>query len=883
MSIFKCKMCGGELHINPGESVAVCEYCGTTQTLPKLDDDRRVNLYDRANHFRRNNDFDKAAGIYEQILNEDKTDAEAYWSLVLCRYGIEYVEDPATHKRVPTVNRAQYTSIFDDEDYKAAIQYADAAQRVVYEAEAKAINEIQKGILEISQKEEPFDVFICYKETDANGRRTPDSVLATDLYHQLTQEGFKVFFSRITLEDKLGTAYEPYIFAALNSAKVMVVLGTKPEYFNAVWVKNEWSRYLALIRGGAKKLLIPAYRDMDPYDLPEEFSHLQAQDMSKLGFMQDLIRGIKKIAQADTPKATVVKETVISGGNANTAPLLKRAFMFLEDGDWNSADEYCEKVLDIDPENASAYLGKLLSELRVRKQESLKDQAEPFADNNNYQKAIRFADDKLKNELIGYIEQINTRNENARLDDIYTRAKNAMSVAHAESDYKEAAHLFESIDEYQDSAVLAQTCYEQAEMARKDTILSKGKAKMIGRAISNYEAAIKLFESISGWKDADEQIVLCQQKIEALRLADERKAEEERIAAEKAAKKRKKALAIGIPTASVCIAFVIVLTTVIIPMQKYNKAMRLLDSNDYDSAYALLEEIGNDEAIASNKYDRAMKLIDSGSYDSAYALLEEIGNDEAISSNKYDRAIALIDSGDYESAYTLLNKLNYKDSEAKRLEIRPNYQKMLFSKATVGSTVFFGAYEQDNDTSNGKEDIEWLVLAKSGNKMLVISKYALDGQEYNTSYTSVTWETCSLRKWLNGTFINNAFSAEEQAMIPTVNVAADKNPDYITDPGNATQDKVFLLSITEANQYFTSDEARKCAPTDYAIAQGAYTSDIYKAGGRGTCWWWLRSPCDTQYMAAFVNCLGVVYGYSYSVGVDYGAVRPALWIEFGKE
>lgn len=883
MSIFKCKMCGGELHINPGESVAVCEYCGTTQTLPKLDDDRRANLYDRANHFRRNNDFDKAAGIYEQILNEDKTDAEAYWSLVLCRYGIEYVEDPATHKRVPTVNRAQYTSVFDDEDYQAAIQYADAAQRVVYEAEAKAINEIQKGILEISQKEEPFDVFICYKETDANGRRTPDSVLATDLYHQLTQEGFKVFFSRITLEDKLGTAYEPYIFAALNSAKVMVVLGTKPEYFNAVWVKNEWSRYLALIRGGAKKLLIPAYRDMDPYDLPEEFSHLQAQDMSKLGFMQDLIRGIKKIAQADTPKATVVKETVISGGNANTAPLLKRAFMFLEDGDWNSADEYCEKVLDIDPENASAYLGKLLSELRVRKQESLKDQAEPFADNNNYQKAIRFADDKLKNELIGYIEQINTRNENARLDDIYTRAKNAMSVAHAESDYKEAAHLFESIDEYQDSAVLAQTCYEQAEMARKDTILSKGKAKMIGRAISNYEAAIKLFESISGWKDADEQIVLCQQKIEALRLADERKAEEERIAAEKAAKKRKKALAIGIPTASVCIAFVIVLTTVIIPMQKYNKAMRLLDSNDYDSAYALLEEIGNDEAIASNKYDRAMKLIDSGSYDSAYALLEEIGNDEAISSNKYDRAIALIDSGDYESAYTLLNKLNYKDSEAKRLEIRPNYQKMLFSKATVGSTVFFGAYEQDNDTSNGKEDIEWLVLAKSGNKMLVISKYALDWQEYNTSYTSVTWETCSLRKWLNGTFINNAFSAEEQAMIPTVTVSADKNPDYITDPGNATQDKVFLLSITEANQYFTSDEARKCAPTDYAIAQGAYTSDIYKAGGRGTCWWWLRSPCDTQYMAAYVNCLGVVYGYSYSVGVDYGAVRPALWIEFGKE
>ena len=332
MAAFKCKMCGGDLIIEQGSTVAECEYCGSKQTLPKLDDDRRANLYDRANHFRRNNEFDKAAGIYEQILNEDTTDAEAYWSLVLCQYGIEYVEDPATHKRVPTVNRAQFTSIFDDDNYKSAIQYADGYQRELYEKEAKTINDIQKGILAISQKEEPFDVFICYKETDANGRRTMDSVLANDLYHQLTQEGFKVFFSRITLEDKLGTAYEPYIFAALNSAKVMVVLGTKPEYFNAIWVKNEWSRYLALVKqSGGKKVLIPAYRDMDPYDLPEEFSHLQAQDMSKLGFMQDLIRGMKKIAKADEPKAASRETVVVNSGNANANRLLRRAFMFVED------------------------------------------------------------------------------------------------------------------------------------------------------------------------------------------------------------------------------------------------------------------------------------------------------------------------------------------------------------------------------------------------------------------------------------------------------------------------------------------------------------------------------------------------------------------------
>ena len=380
-------MCGGTLEIN-NETVAVCEYCGTKQTLPKLGDDERANLYDRANHFRRNNDFDKAMSIYEKILNEDKTDAEAYWSIVLCRYGIEYVEDPSTHKRVPTVNRAQYTSIFADEDYKSAIEYADGYQKDVYESEAKAIDEIQKGILAISQNEEPFDVFICYKETDNNGRRTQDSVLATELYHELTKEGFKVFFSRITLEDKLGVAYEPYIFAALNSSKVMVALGTKPEHFNAVWVKNEWSRYLSLIKNGANKILIPAYRDMDPYDLPEEFSHLQAQDMSKLGFMQDLVRGIKKLVSTDSSSG--VKETVVvqSSASGNASALVKRGFLALEDGEWEKADDFFEQALNQNAEDAQAYLGKLMAELQISKQENLKDFSVPFDDKNNYQKVV---------------------------------------------------------------------------------------------------------------------------------------------------------------------------------------------------------------------------------------------------------------------------------------------------------------------------------------------------------------------------------------------------------------------------------------------------------------------------------------------------------------
>ena len=516
MTIFRCKMCGGDLEITPGSSVCECLYCGTQQTLPKLDDDRRANMYDRANHFRRNNEFDKAMSMYEKILEEDKTDSEAYWSLVLCRYGIEYVEDPTTHKRVPTVNRAQYTSVFMDENYKSAIEYADAVQKSVYEREAAAIDEIQKGILAISQQEEPFDVFICYKETGSDGRRTRDSVLANDLYHQLTQEGYKVFFARITLEDKLGQEYEPYIFAALNSAKVMIVIGTKPEYFNAVWVKNEWSRFLMLIKSGEKKTLIPAYRDMDPYDLPEEFSHLQAQDMGKLGFMQDLIRGIKKITESDKEKTVVNQTTVINNAAAGQAePLLKRAFMFLEDGDWNSAKEYCEKVLDLDPENARAYVGKLLAERKLRTQEELhfsksKNANElftnPIENSANYKKAVRFADEQLKATLEAY----NRENIEEYFRLRYEFAKSSMDSAATEQDFQNTAKLFVQIYSYKDSEELYNVCLEKAEYARKDSIYNGLVARFnAARSNQDYKGLRARFSEISGHKDADEYVQKC--------------------------------------------------------------------------------------------------------------------------------------------------------------------------------------------------------------------------------------------------------------------------------------------------------------------------------------------------------------------------------------
>ena len=211
--------------------------------------------------------------------------------------------------------------------------------------------------------------------------------------------------------------------------------------------------------------------------------------------------------------------------------------------------------------------------------------------------------------------------------------------------------------------------------------------------------------------------------------------------------------------------------------------------------------------------------------------------------------------------------------------------KELGSTVSVGDIITFGRYKQANNTSNDKEDIEWLVLAKEHNKILAISDKALDCQQYNTSYTRGTWENCSLRKWMNGTFLNAAFSTEEQAQILSTKISDYKNSNYSTNPGNATTDKVFLLSINEVNKYFSSDEARKCAPTAYAKAQGTGTSNIcntYKTeSGEATCWWWLRSPGFIQDFAATVHLDGSVYYRGRFIHSANGGIRPAMWINLG--
>ena len=196
-------------------------------------------------------------------------------------------------------------------------------------------------------------------------------------------------------------------------------------------------------------------------------------------------------------------------------------------------------------------------------------------------------------------------------------------------------------------------------------------------------------------------------------------------------------------------------------------------------------------------------------------------------------------------------------------------------EARVGDTVTYGTYEQDGDYDNGKEAIEWIVLDKQDGKLLLVSRYALEGTSYNYDLDGpMTWEKCSLRKWLNTGFMKEAFTQKEIKHIPTMRVSADKNPEYDTDPGNDTEDQVFLLSFSEAEKYFKTDDERRCKPTEYARIMGADGDTV-----EGYCFWWLRSPGDSDHYAAIVNCFGEVHCINSDVRIGSNAVRPALWVD----
>lgn len=269
---------------------------------------------------------------------------------------------------------------------------------------------------------------------------------------------------------------------------------------------------------------------------------------------------------------------------------------------------------------------------------------------------------------------------------------------------------------------------------------------------------------------------------------------------------------------------------------------------------------------------RRKKLLTAFLIVSAFFAMVTLTVTVIIPSVKYNNAVKAVEEQRYEDAYLTFKSLyKFKDSQVKATDLLKAHPNI----AQVGDVIYFGTYEQDNNFSNGKEEIEWRVLEKDENgRMLVVSKYALDCRNYHSSVKQITWEDSDIRSWLNNDFYSNAFASSEKSAVKTVTNENTGNSDFNVNGGNKTSDKIFILSIDEAKRYLPNNIDRMCQATKYAESKGTELDSLTH-----NCRWWLRSPGSTLYSAASVKIDGFILNMGTPVSVDKAFVRPAMWIE----
>jgi len=270
---------------------------------------------------------------------------------------------------------------------------------------------------------------------------------------------------------------------------------------------------------------------MDAYDIPDELSNLQSQDMSKVGFIQDILRGVKKILDASksgekTPSTATGAVTASPGIES----LMKRGKLFLEDSDWKQANEYFDKVLDIDPEYAPAYVGKLCAELKVRNEELLEDNKNPISELSNFQKAVRFTNAEYQAKLKGYDKKIRERIRQGNYNSLIQEKNNAST----EEEYLNLAKKFREMNGYENTVELAKECDNSAVQARFSQLV-----QAMNRASTEdeYHNLAQKFREMNGYKNSTELASECGNQY---RLLKERREEQDRIERERREKEEKK-------------------------------------------------------------------------------------------------------------------------------------------------------------------------------------------------------------------------------------------------------------------------------------------------------------------------------------------------------
>ena len=462
----KCNVCGGNLIPNK-EGLLICEFCGNVyhdQSVSKeLENQLRsksknesIKMLELAEANRQCGDYDEAYYAYQGYLENNPKDARGYWGKVLSKYGILFEEEQIGTCTVqkPTLNRMNECSILEDEDYQKAILFSNEEQKSEYIATATEIDQIQKHYMSLIFKEKPYDVFICFKaQEDKDGSTTRDSSIAYEIYERLNALGnLNVFFSRITLQEQMaGGLYEPYIYSALNTAKVMILVGTSSEHVNSQWVKNEWSRFHAQMKKDPSKVIIPVVEGMELSKMPELIPLGYGLEYKGEETLAELTEGILNL----TGKGRVLEEDEE-----------KKALVILKDQlktkcdnkDFKAVREIADKILDIDAKCGEAYYYLLLAEYKVEKGTMLAELDGKWLESSYYKYAVRFGDETLKNRLEAIEQRYEMRKENE-----YEQAELERKQLELEKHFQKAKKMMEQYAYKDAKKILVSDAYRHPE------------------------------------------------------------------------------------------------------------------------------------------------------------------------------------------------------------------------------------------------------------------------------------------------------------------------------------------------------------------------------------------------------------------------------------
>lgn len=697
MPTLRCKYCKENLEFSYRDTAAKCWNCGSIQSVPRSMTEENAELYKQAQELLNGKEFDKAARIYKDLYASAPNDPELAWDTIMCRFGIEYVKKPAEKEYITVVNRLNDTMIFDDGEYKKAMELADANQKQVFRRDAIAIYDIQKKMLAETEGLEPCDVFVCYNIA------TTDSFAAADIADLLGKDGYKVYLPLNAEAAKLesGANTEPKVFAAIRSSKIMVVVGSTAEALEELGTANLWRRYLGLIGGGANKDIAVVYRDMNEDELPKE------------------LKAVSKVQM--------------------------------------SGSEYRDEFMNIIREKLGA---------------------------------IKSEDDRKAEE-----------------------EKAALEAAEEERN-KALAELMSKVTELDDSDV-DYTIKDHEEYDRRLEMLLKHKRR--------YEMSLCGYEDTKAdFDQLNEQYLEFKQRTEAnplnakykeiqKRISEKAQAIESNVYFRKETKRRDQQELLELK-------------------EQLNQIQKRLDADN--------ELLGN---MRKNVEMRKKQMFAAQASMLALKKTFERERDEI---RKFDDIVR----------------------EKRKGELLMEAEKL---KHSVGDKIEFGCWPQE-------KPIEWTIIDAEDNRILILATKVIDAKKFHDKYEDVTWEKSYIRKFLNDEFYQKAFSDEEKKRILLSEIKAEKNPLYPVDPGEDTEDKIFLLSVTEVRKYLETGNLVLAEPTPYALAYSVETDD--KTGGS---YWWLRTPGNAGCNIARVSSKGIILEHGFFASDNHNGIRPAMWITLG--